>query len=194
MNRQVPWLRVFVEGVVIVVSILLAFGIEAWWDGRQDTERAEDYAVGLLEDAQTNLNRLDQSRSEAERQLEASKALGEWLKGDGDGADPDSVLTLLVASFGVARFSPTTQGYDQVVSAGDLGLLSEEVRFAMAAWNEAWLLYKNTEEQSQADRHQTFVPFLRLSRSQLKVVAPRDSLISLPSSFRQPARGRRGGP
>ena len=34
----------------------------------------------------------------------------------------------------------------------------------------------------------------RLSRSQLKVVAPRDSLISLPSSFRQPARGRRGGP
>jgi len=30
-TRQIPWLRVFVEGVVIVVSILLAFGIEAWW-------------------------------------------------------------------------------------------------------------------------------------------------------------------
>ena len=27
MTRQIPWLRVFVEGVVIVVSILLAFGI-----------------------------------------------------------------------------------------------------------------------------------------------------------------------
>ena len=40
MNRQVPWLRVFVEGVVIVASILLAFGIEAWWDGVQ--ERAEE--------------------------------------------------------------------------------------------------------------------------------------------------------
>jgi len=26
---QIPWLRVFVEGVVIVGSILLAFGIEA---------------------------------------------------------------------------------------------------------------------------------------------------------------------
>ena len=34
MNRQVPWLRVFVEGVVIVLSILLAFGIEAWWADR----------------------------------------------------------------------------------------------------------------------------------------------------------------
>ena len=32
---QIPWLRVFVEGVVIVGSILLAFGIDAWWDGRK---------------------------------------------------------------------------------------------------------------------------------------------------------------
>ncbi len=40
MTRQIPWLRVFVEGVVIVASILLAFGIQAWWDGVQ--ERAEE--------------------------------------------------------------------------------------------------------------------------------------------------------
>ena len=32
MTRPIPWLRVFVEGVVIVGSILLAFGIDAWWD------------------------------------------------------------------------------------------------------------------------------------------------------------------
>ena len=29
MKPQIPWLRVFVEGVVIVGSILLAFGIDA---------------------------------------------------------------------------------------------------------------------------------------------------------------------
>ena len=29
MTPQIPWLRVFVEGVVIGGSILLAFGIEA---------------------------------------------------------------------------------------------------------------------------------------------------------------------
>ncbi len=33
MTRQIPWLRFFVEGVVIVGSILLAFGIGAWWEG-----------------------------------------------------------------------------------------------------------------------------------------------------------------
>ncbi len=36
LKPQIPWLRVFVEGVVIVGSILLAFGIDAWWDGVQE--------------------------------------------------------------------------------------------------------------------------------------------------------------
>jgi hypothetical protein len=29
---SIPWLRVLLEGVVIVGSILLAFGIDAWWE------------------------------------------------------------------------------------------------------------------------------------------------------------------
>ena len=38
MTKKIPWLRVWVEGVVIVVSILLAFGIQAWWDERQESQ------------------------------------------------------------------------------------------------------------------------------------------------------------
>jgi hypothetical protein len=37
--RSLPWLRVLIEGVVIVDSILLAFGIDAWWEGRQGGRR-----------------------------------------------------------------------------------------------------------------------------------------------------------
>ena len=50
MKPQVPWLRVFVEGVVIVGSILLAFGLQAWWDelGRRDQEQM--LINGLSED------------------------------------------------------------------------------------------------------------------------------------------------
>ena len=35
MTRQIPWLRVFVEGVVIGGSILLAFRIDAAWEARE---------------------------------------------------------------------------------------------------------------------------------------------------------------
>ena len=36
MSRQIPWPRIFAEGIAIVVSILLAFGIQAWWEAYQD--------------------------------------------------------------------------------------------------------------------------------------------------------------
>ena len=51
MKTSIPWLRVFAEGAVIVVSILLAFGIDAAWDERQ--ERADERA--LLEDVRATL-------------------------------------------------------------------------------------------------------------------------------------------
>ena len=37
-TRQTQWPRFVIEGVVIVASILLAFGIEAWWAEVQDRE------------------------------------------------------------------------------------------------------------------------------------------------------------
>ncbi len=35
LKAQIPWLRVFVEGVVIM-GVCLAFGIDAWGDGVQE--------------------------------------------------------------------------------------------------------------------------------------------------------------
>jgi len=57
-SERIPWGRVLVEGVVIVGSILLAFGIEAGWqrlesrsERLQLTDLAEDFEanVGLFE-------------------------------------------------------------------------------------------------------------------------------------------------
>jgi hypothetical protein len=40
LKPQIPWLRVFVEGVVIVGSILLALGLDEWREGSQDRHRS----------------------------------------------------------------------------------------------------------------------------------------------------------
>ena len=44
---QIPWLRVLVEGVVIVGSILLAFANDAAWDGRNERQIAEQQIAEL---------------------------------------------------------------------------------------------------------------------------------------------------
>ena len=43
-DKGFPWLRVIIEGGVIVASILLAFGIDAWWN---DVEREREVAQEL---------------------------------------------------------------------------------------------------------------------------------------------------
>ena len=47
MKAQIPWLRVFVEGVVIVGSILLALALDTWWDGVQEGGQEQAILVGL---------------------------------------------------------------------------------------------------------------------------------------------------
>ena len=48
--REIPWPRILAEGTAIVVSILLAFSIQAWWENRQDREDEQDYLRLLTDD------------------------------------------------------------------------------------------------------------------------------------------------
>ncbi len=59
MKAQIPWLRVFVEGVVIVGSILLAFGLQAWWDDHQDRAEEQRIFVGLKSEFEQNLGLIE---------------------------------------------------------------------------------------------------------------------------------------
>jgi len=47
---RIPWPRMFAEALAIVVSILLAFGIQAWWEERQDRAVEQALLTGLVED------------------------------------------------------------------------------------------------------------------------------------------------
>ena len=58
MKGQIPWLRVFVEGVVIVGSILLALALDAWWDERQERAEEQEILRGLEADFVSNLEQL----------------------------------------------------------------------------------------------------------------------------------------
>ncbi len=81
MNRQVPWLRVFVEGVVIVASILMAFGIERWWDGRQEADAEADYLQRVSADLDANVRIFQQQLLDWETSARAAAALLGLLEG-----------------------------------------------------------------------------------------------------------------
>ena len=41
-SQNIPWKRLFAEGFVIIVSILLAFLIDAWWNDRLEHQRERE--------------------------------------------------------------------------------------------------------------------------------------------------------
>ena len=55
-RQPIPWTRVLVEGVVIVGSILMAFGIEAWWDGAQERAEEAQLLASLAEEFRANVD------------------------------------------------------------------------------------------------------------------------------------------
>ena len=59
MKSTIPWLRVIAEGVVIVGSILLAFGIDAWWEVRVQHEEETQLLADLAEEFASNRSRLE---------------------------------------------------------------------------------------------------------------------------------------
>ena len=46
-SNSIPWSRISVETAAIVISILLAFSIDAWWDGRKDQFEEREILFGL---------------------------------------------------------------------------------------------------------------------------------------------------
>ena len=86
-TQRIPWLRIFVEGLVIVVSILLAFGIDAWWDERGENRQEQALLQGLVKDFRRADSVLAVSRGLHQSKLDAAERLLLW----GELADPTVV-------------------------------------------------------------------------------------------------------
>lgn len=61
--RQIPWPSITAEAVAIVISILLAFGIDAWWSNRQEKTRVDESLFALRNELQTNLEEIQRERA-----------------------------------------------------------------------------------------------------------------------------------
>ena len=85
-TKTIPWKRLVVEAAAIVVSILLAFGIDAWWDARNDVVEEREILIGLEIEFVDLRARLDQwARFNRNGALVLEKYLSDSVCGDGLG-------------------------------------------------------------------------------------------------------------
>lgn len=142
------------EGLVIVASILLAFGLEAWWDYRNERKAEAVVLQNLLEEfvaAGTELDfylGLDRRVEEA-----ASTTLAALQEARDEGREfvsiRDTALALIMIP---GTFDPQLGTLAGLLSSGGLPLLRDtELQRALAGW--PGLLTEASEEERASHAH-----------------------------------------
>jgi hypothetical protein len=156
-KEQIPWLRVLVEGVVIVGSILLAFGIDAAWEGRNQRQRRAALFAALGNDMALARVEVDRVATFHRTGHSASADLLNFARVvPGDDDQHLMIDSLVAATFGsTASFDAPLGAVESVVGSGDLDLVSDPAlvleltafpaRVADLAWEQTLLQALATE-------------------------------------------------
>ena len=157
MKRQIPWARTIAEGVVIVVSVLIALAADAWWDGRRDRagESARLSAVrSELQDARLTYEGLVDVI--ASRTHLIAEVIRESSHYTASSARLDSVFFQLGPW---SDPSPPTAAVDDALSGGGLSLIrSAEVRRSLGRYRTSVEAVR-AEAQALRDRFESEVQF-----------------------------------
>jgi hypothetical protein len=137
LKSRIPWPRVLAEGAVIVASILLAFGIDAWGERVQQAGDRATLVENLLEDFQVTRDRAAEGATHAEEMI--ARTDGFLMAVGSDELIPlDSMRYLALGPFLTMDFQPTLGTYQAAISTGALQLLEgPDLKRAFSAFDEA---------------------------------------------------------
>ena len=130
------WGSAFRDMVLIVVSILIAFSLEAWWDSRAtlDAERAALSAV--RDDFRAARRELDSVLVRNEKVVDVVGVVLAMNPEETANLDSDSAQTLLRYAYGGGlTFDPPTGALQALLFAGTLGdIRNHQLAAALSAW------------------------------------------------------------
>lgn len=149
------------EGVGIVLSILLAFGIDAAWQNHQENQEEARLLLALRDEFRVNEQRV----AEAINFHRALRATGDSIISEArtprrSAADFDRLLVDLTWWGGFIVFESAS--LDAVVLGGKLDLIrNEELRRLLTGWRGALDQAARQEAQEFVHYHEVWLPVLR---------------------------------
>jgi hypothetical protein len=153
---------VFAEGGAIVVSILLAFAIQAWWEGRQEHSEEERLLQAVLEDMRSNRDLISDVSSYHEAVLASERRILSLA-----GTSPaqiqiesaDSLIGDIAWWYGSTHWR--TGGLEALTQGGRLEVVSnEDLRHTLASWARVIANVQMAEDQESEFFNDALMPFL----------------------------------
>jgi hypothetical protein len=161
MATKIPVGRFLVEGVVVVVSILLAFGIDAWWAERIERAEAQSALNTLYEELEGNAARLERTLA---FQAEVGDATESLLAAAGGDTDlPEDSVTALLGVLGFWRTTGFETGaLEALLSSSGLSVIDDvQLRRGIANWSRNLADFVELEQQDPLFHREVWLPFLR---------------------------------
>lgn len=137
--RNIPWGRFAAEGMVVGISILAAFWIDAWWSDRQDHLREQEGLSSMRAEFARSLVALDEVLDSVRANAANLDQLITILREAGD--QPVMVPGTLLGSAVLWRTSDvSTSTLEALIASGDLNRLSNQALRSDLAGLPAFLL------------------------------------------------------
>ena len=159
---QVSWTRVLGEGLIIVVSILLAFWIQAWWEGRQDSER-ERHLLHALRDDLISIQEYRESRDQfADAMIESARSLLDIARSpESDVAIRDVDLLLNDLTYTAGGLDQRSHVLDMLFTGGELAnISSSELRQVLTDLQFAFIEEEDSGKNEANFMEDQFFPYL----------------------------------
>lgn len=161
------------EGIVIVASILVAFGLDASWANYQES-RVEGRVLGELRDELESAKlRITLSIAELETVISASLELAESLGSDTAALEPEAAEALFNNLLAINTLEVPASVLESIIASGQVRLISSgELRKALSKWPAFVADVRENHEWHRAETDEFLVPFMA------QQISVRDALIS----------------
>jgi hypothetical protein len=135
-HKAYSWRQIAVEGAVIVVSILLAFAIDAWWEERGAHAAELEQLVRVARELESNSGRLRRKLEIIEYSIEGTEELISWMGPEPVDVPPKTFHSHWNKFFSIGMYSVLRSAAQDYLATGAAGNLRHvEIRDSLSAWH-----------------------------------------------------------
>lgn len=150
------WSRLSLEALVIVVSILLAFALDAAWDDRQENIRRDEYLRVLEDEFRAAAEEMQEQIGDHERQVRSIETLLKQL-GVGEDFSADAFRNLT----GLFYFGPAHPVFTDLANTSSVDILElPELRYTLFRYGRQKEFLANLHNRETVLYQQDMRPYL----------------------------------
>jgi len=160
-TNDIDWKRTVAEGAAIVISILLAFWIDTWWEDRKEARLEVVYLLELQEDFEQNKSRLEDQIAEFEETARSMFVLQQQSALDSPSMSVSELNENFSQIINMSGFFPVNRAYANMTGSGDLKLIrSRPLKNALAEYYAAAQLTVLVQKTHEMELVQIYEPYI----------------------------------